>query len=378
MQTLKRLAVSFLFSILVFSLGMIPVRAEKQSVWIGTGATGIYHLEFDDETGKLSDPTLAAEIRGPGFLTATDDGKRLYSVGNVDDESSVASFDIGKGGKLEFINAQPIGDGGAAHLSLDRRGRALLTAQYGAGSVAAFPIDAKGAIEPRSALIKHDGGSKIDGRRQTRPHPHWAGTSPDNQFAFIPDLGLDQVVVYRLTENPVGLEPHTTGQVPAGAGPRHMKFHPNGKFIYVLNELALSLSVFAYDAATGKMSLLATVPTLDDATKAGEAFNAASEIRVHPSGKFLYTANRGHDTISVFSVSPDGSTVKRVEVEPIRGAWPRNFNLDLTGRWLLAAGSHSNTVAVFRVDEETGKLMYDRQIVNVPSPMCVLFTRDAN
>lgn len=373
-----------LFSWLVIGMLLCGVTsAQSVDVWFGTVtprgglSQGIYHARFDSDSGKLSTPTLAAEASSPGFLTRHPKLPILYSVGAVDGQASVVAYAIadGDGASLEFINAQPIGDGGAAHLSTDATGAVLLTAQYGGGSTALFPLAADGRIEPRQQLEKHSGGSGVVAGRQDAPHAHWTGYSPDNRFAFVPDLGMDKVVIWRLhaEASPPRIEAHGFGVCPPGGGPRHMKFHPNGKLIYVLNELALTVTVFAYDAAAGRMEPLQTVPTLSEAQKAGESFNSASEIRVHPSGKFVYTANRGHDTITVFRTDPETGFLTLVEQEPIRGGWPRNFSLDPSGRWLLAAGRDSHTVAVFAIDGDSGQLTYNRQMAMVPSPICVLF-----
>ena len=177
---------------------------------------------------------------------------------------------------------------------------------------------------------------------------------------------MDKVVIYQLDPAKVDLAPHGFGQNPPGGGPRHMKFHTSGKFIYVLNELALSVTVFAYDAEKGTMTPIQTIPTVSEEQKAKEAFVSASEIRVHPSGKFVYAANRGHDTITAFRVDQATGKLILIEIEPIRGGWPRNFNLDPTGKWLLAAGRDSNTIAVFAIDPDSGELTYTRTMVMVP------------
>lgn len=289
---------------------------------------------------------------------------------------SVSAYRISRGEQrstLEFVGAQPIGDGGAAHLSTDRTGKVLLTAQYGGGSTALFPLAEDGRIEPRAQLAEHgsQGSGVVDGRQDV-PHAHWTGTSPDNRFVFVPDLGLDKVVIWKLDLGAPRLSPHGDGECPPGSGPRHMKFHPDGDVIYVLNELSLAVTTFRYDAATGTMTPIQTVPTLCEEVKSEEMFNSASEIRVHPSGRFVYAANRGNDTITVLGVDPETKQLEVVETEPIRGAWPRNFNLDPTGKWLLAAGRDSHTVAVFSIDPDSGKLTYTREMIRVPSPICVL------
>ncbi|MCA9130233.1 MAG: beta-propeller fold lactonase family protein, partial [Planctomycetales bacterium] len=169
------------------------------------------------------------------------------------------------------------------------------------------------------------------------------------------------------------LTPHGSGQLPPGAGPRHMKFHPNGKWIYVLNELDLSVSLFDYDASSGAMSIRQTIPTVSKEELAKEQFSSCSELRVHPNGRFVYAANRGHDTITVFEIDSLSGQLSVVELEHIRGATPRNFNLSPDARWLLAGGQDSHTLASFAVDAETGQLTYNRSVITTPAPICILF-----
>ena len=357
-------------------------KADQVDVWFGTTtpknglSKGIYYAKFNTESGKMTAPALAAEINSPGFLAMHPSGNQLYSVGRVDGKASVVAYAIKKQGgrsSLKFINAVEISDGGAAHVSVDRSGNYLLTAQYGGGSTALFDLADDGSVHSQLQLAKHEGGSRVVDRRQDKPHAHWTGTSPDNQFAFVPDLGLDKVVIYKLDAEKGKLVSHGFGVCPPGGGPRHMKFHPNGKYVFVLNELALSITCFNYDAKAGTMHPFQTIQTLTDEVKAKETFNSASEIRVHSSGKFVYSANRGHDSISVFRVDQATGKLSFVESEPIRGGWPRNFNIDPSGRWIVAAGRDSNTATVFRIDQETGELTFTRQTAVVPSPICVLF-----
>jgi 6-phosphogluconolactonase len=336
----------------------------------------VYHARLDLATGKLTTPTLAAELASPGFVALHPNQHVLYATCQIKRRGSVASFAIEtQDGQstLKPLNSVEIGDGGAAHLTVGRLGKCLLTAQYGGGSVALFPLDDQGKVGDRAVLVKHKGGSRIVGNRQDSPHAHWVGTDANNRFAFVPDLGLDQVVIYRLDADRLSLSTHGLGATPPGGGPRHFKFHPDGRFAYVLNELALSVTVFAYDSSRGQLARVQTIPTLTESQKAGEEFNAASEIRVHPSGKFLYAANRGHDSISVFSIHPDTGKLDLIEVEPIRGSWPRNFNVDPSGRWLIAAGRDSNTLSLFSIDQQTGTLQYQRHSVFCPTPICVTF-----
>lgn len=354
--------------------------AQTLDVWIGTGRSslsrGIYHCTLDSTTGKISEPKLAAEMAGPGFLEKHPSLPVLYAVGELKGEQVVAAFAIGKQEQqstLTLMNSVPIGDGGAAHVSLDKTGRTLLTAQYGAGSVAAFAVKPDGSIAARTELMKHEGASKAVAGRQDASHAHWTGVSPDNRFAFVPDLGLDQVVIYKLDAANSRLQKHGVGQLPPGSGPRHMKFHNNGKWIYVVNEIALTVTKFDYDAAAGTMTPTQTIETVPAADLEREKAKSTAEIRIHPNGKFVYASNRGHDTITVFAIDQTTGQLSIVQREPIRGSTPRNFNITPNGQWLLAAGQLSNTIAVFSLNADTGLMTFHQSSVFAPTPICVLW-----
>jgi 6-phosphogluconolactonase len=270
------------------------------------------------------------------------------------------------------VNSAPIGDGGSAHIAVHPSDKFLLTAQYGGGSTAVFPIADDGSIQERSQLLEHEGGSKVVPRRQDGPHPHWVGFSPDGNYAFVPDLGLDKIVIYKI--NGQSLNAHSTAETIPGGGPRHMRFSVDGKYIYLLNELTLSVTTFAYDTANGTAKRLTTTKALSEVVKAKEAFNSSSEILVHPNGKFVYSANRGNDSVTVYHAEPDTGFLRVQEVEPVRGSWPRNINLDPTSNWLLAAGAHSNTISVFSIHQNHGELTFQtKNISQVPGCICILF-----
>ncbi len=358
------------------------VQSAELTVWLGTSSAkpseGIYQCTLDSETGKLSQSRLVAPMVGPGFLALHPKLDVLYAVGGFEGKPSVVAYRIVRDAarpELELLGALEIGDSGATHVSVDATGRTLITAQYGGGSVAVFALKPDGALEKRTAVIEHSGGSRQVARRQDSPHPHWTGFSPDNRFAFVPDLGLDQVVIYKHDATNATLTPHGFGQAPQGGGPRHMRFHPNGRWIYVLNELDLSLSVFDYDAEAGAMSLTQTMPTVPKELLAKEKFSSAAEVCVHPSGEFVYASNRGHDTVTAMAIDQTTGKLQVIEREPIRGAEPRNINLDPSGRWLLAAGQNSHSLASFEVDSKTGELVYNQSVISTPAPICVLFDR---
>ena len=351
--------------------------ANTHDVYFGTSGKltkGIYHAVFDDETGKLSPANLVAQVNGSNFMAMDATQSHLYVL---DGAAHVLAYKIEKDAGLTLLNSVDIGDGGGAQISLHPSGKFLLTAQYGGGSLAVFPIIENGKLGERSQLIEHQGGSKVVGNRQDSPHPHWTGYSPDGQYAFVPDLGLDKIVVYKIDLDTLTVKSHGTIDALAGAGPRHMRFSADGQFIYLLNELSLSVTTFKYDAAHGTATRLSTTQALPQQTKDKEMFNSSSEILVHPNGNFIYSANRGHDSVTVYHADPSTGKLDLKEVEAIRGSWPRNINLAPSGKWLLAAGAHSNTISVFQIDQNNGELTFQTNgIISVPGPICILFGKE--
>ncbi|ADE55890.1 lactonase family protein [Coraliomargarita akajimensis] len=361
-----------------FSLNL---SAQNQIVYLGTGGglgEGIYRADFDSNKGELSELELAAEVDAPGFLALHPEGHTLYAVANGEGRKGlVVAYRIENDGSLERLNEAVIEDGRAAHISVHPSGEFLLTAQYGGGSVAVFPLDPSGSVLTCLQTIKHRGGSGVVERRQARPHPHWVGYSPDGRFAFVPDLGMDQIVVYRVNFDKLKLEAHTAFDSQPGGGPRHMRFSGDGRFIYLLNELSLSVRTFAYDARYGRAHFMSDTEALEASVKEQELFNSASEILVHPNNRFVYSANRGHDSVTVYHSDSDSGRLEVLEVEPIRGSWPRNIALDPSGEWLLAAGARSNTITVFHIDSETGLLQFNvGPVFNAPNVICMVFRDD--
>ena len=351
-------------------------QAANSKVYFGTGgntAKGIYHAAFNPETGQLSKATLAAEIGSPGFLALHPDKQLLYAVGEFNGQAVVAGYRINASGALKQFTVSPIRDGKGTHIAVHASGRFLLTAQYAGGSTALFPLDSNGKLG-KSVITKHGPGSNIVPSRQSKAHPHWCGYSPDGCFAFVPDLGMDGIVIYKVDlEKPCIIKHGFTASIPGG-GPRHMRFSVDGKFIFLLNEMSLSVTTFKYEDRTGTARQLSTTDSLSKEVKAKESFNSAAEIVVHPNGRFVYSSNRGNDSITVYKVNPNTGHLTVTEVEPVRGAWPRNINLDPSGRWLLAAGAHSNTISVYAINLSTGELTFQRHgIINVPEPICILF-----
>lgn len=365
-----------------------PIRAtaapaERYRVYIGTytakgKSQGIYRLELDTATGQLSTPVLAAPTVSPSFLAIHPNEKFLYSVGEISNyegkrEGGVSAFAIDPAtGDLKLLNQQGSGGAGPCHLRVDASGSDVLVANYGGGSCGVLPIEADGRLRPMSSRVQHT-GSSVNPRRQKEPHAHSINLAPDNKFAFVADLGLDKVLVYRFDATHGQLTPNEppAANVAPGAGPRHFAFHPNGRWAYVINELALTLTAFRYNAAAGTLTEEQTISTVPEGVQ-GEKFSTA-EVVVHPSGRFVYGSNRGHNSIAVFSVDPSNGRLSLVEIRGEGINTPRNFNVDPTGRWLLVANQGGDSVIVFAIDAQTGKLTPTGTRVEVGAPCCVKF-----
>ena len=363
------------------------MSAASQLIFIGTYTTkevpskGIYAVRLDSATGAFSEPVVAAETPNPTFLALHPNGRVLYALGEGPDPdgktgggAAAFAFDAASG-KLAVLNSRGTGGGGSTTmLAPDATGRMLVTVSYGAGYVASFPLAADGRIGERTSFIPHAGPLGPNPTRQEKPHPHSVTISPDNRFALVADLGLDRVLVYRLDPPAGTLTPHEPAFIatPPGTGPRHAKFSRDGRFFYILNEIAGSISVCAYDAARGAGTPIQHISTLPAGFKVTDPDRAA-EIRLHPNGKFVYASNRGHDSIAVFSRNAADGTLTLVEITPCGGKHPRNFALSPDGRWLVCANMESNNLVAFEVDPTTGRLAATGHAVTVPQPVCVLF-----
>jgi 6-phosphogluconolactonase len=269
---------------------------------------------------------------------------------------------------LKLLNRQSARGSAACYLDVDATGKTLLVANYTTGSVAALPIKADGALDEVSSFIQHTGAS-VDPARQKAPHAHCIVVSPDNRFAFAADLGLDQVLAYRLDPAKAKLTPNDTPFVrsPPGAGPRHLTFHPNGKRVYVINELDNSVSFFEYAPQSGNLALKQTLSTVPK-DFAGKSYCA--DLKITPDGRFLYGTNRGHDSIAIYRIAEDGR-LTLVKTEPSLGKGPQNLAITPEGKWLVCANMPGNNVAVFRIDSKTGGLASVGPPVAMTSPSCI-------
>lgn len=355
-------------------------QPEKMRVYLGTytqkNSKGIYRCELDLATGKLSEPVLAGQTANPSFLAIHPNQKFLYAVGEVGDfggkkAGAISAFAIDpKTGDLTLLNQQSSGGAGPCHLVVDREGKYVLGANYGGGSACALPIGADGKLGEATSVIQHKGTS-VNPKRQDAPHAHSINLDPANRFAMVADLGLDKVMIYRLdpAKGTLTANDPPSASVAPGAGPRHFAFHPTGKYAYVINELANTVTAYSYDAERGALKEIQTITTLP---KDFKGTSHTAEVQVHPSGKFLYGSNRGHDSIAVFSIDTDGKlTAVGHTQEGIKT--PRNFGIDPTGHYLLAASQAADKVTVFRIDAKTGELKPTGSVIEVPVPVCVKF-----
>jgi 6-phosphogluconolactonase len=354
--------------------------AATRVVYIGTytgeASKGIYAFKFDDSSGALTPIGLVAETPSPSFIIASADGRFVFAVNELEKYEegaaggSVTSFAVDKASsKLTQLSVQPTKGASPCHLALDRTGRYLAVANYSGGNYSVFPVGQDGKLQPAVSVV-HGEASAADSSRPVKPLGHAVWFTTDNKFLIASDKGLDQILVYRFDASTGKLTPGQPPAVslPAGSGPRHFAFHPNGRWVFSIAELAGTITTLSWDAKAGTLTPMGSVST----TPAGVKTDSTAEIAVHPSGRFVYGSNRGHDTIGAFSVGADGALTP-VEFESTRGKIPRNFALDPSGRWLIAANQRSSTLAVFSIDQKTGALSPVSPLTTVGSPVCVLF-----
>ena len=349
--------------------------ARHELVYFGTytgpKSQGIYVATFDASTGRLGPLTLAGASENPSFI-ALHPNKRFLYAANEQREGYVSAFSIDRAtGKLTALNRVSSKGNGPCYVIVDHAGKCVLVANYGSGTFAVLPIETDGRLREASATIQ-DQGRGADPQRQSGPHAHSLNPSPDDKYAIGADLGLDKLFVFHLDAARGSLTPNDPPftAVQPGSGPRHFAFHPNRKFAYVTNEMASTVTAFSWNGKTGVLNTLQTLSTLPPGFK-GE--NTTAQIAVHPSGKFLYDSNRGHDSIALFTIDPRKGTLSYVANYSTQGNMPRNFAIDPSGSFLIAANQKSDNIVVFRIDKSTGKLTPTGQTAEVGSPVCVQF-----
>lgn len=363
------------------SLSVVPAHAQGQAtdglwVYFGTRSTdtgqGIVAARFDTKTGRLSSVGKVAELTKPAWLLAHPKLPVLYSVSETSGESRVFAFSRDPStGKLTLINSVASGGGGATHLTFDAAAQALFVAHYGTGHVSWLPTGDDGKIGiPNS--VQSNYGTGPNQQRQTSPHAHGVVVDPSGRFVLAADLGADRIFVY-------GFDPATRQLVPAaqpfataspGSGPRHLIFHPNGKFLFLVTEMFSEVVSYSWDARQARLQHIQTL-AMDEPAFAEQ--KSAAHIAISRDGRFVYASNRGANTIAVFAVNSQDGTMKLVQRVSSQGKIPWDFSLDPTGRWMLVANTNSNAIAVFSVNPETGELTATPETLSVTMPSNVTF-----
>lgn len=338
-----------------------------------TQSKGIYAFRYDANSGKPTPLGVAAETPDPSFVAIHPSGKYLYAVKESGKNSMVTAFALDShSGKLTLLNQVPALGEDPCYISFDKTGKYVFVANYTSGNIAVFPIGADGRLGEHTALVTDSGTTGPTKERQEGPHAHWIETSPDNRFVLVADLGLDEVLLYKFE----AANGSMTANAPAfrklkpGSGPRHIAWHPNGKFVFVASELSSTTTALRYDAKKGSLKEVGSVSTLPPNSSAR---NDVAEVAVHPDGKFLYVSNRGNDSIAIFSIDGSTGALTPTGGVPTGGKEPRHFAIDPSGNFLLAENQFSEKIVTFRIDQKTGALTPTGDTVEVPSPVCLTF-----
>jgi 6-phosphogluconolactonase len=363
---------------------LVFVGTYTDPILFGTGkilegkGEGIYAYRMDPESGAMELFNTNTGIANPSYIAFNKSGSHLYAVNELKTfqdkpTGTVSAFAVNTDtGELTYLNKKPTGGTDPCHLIVDGAERYVLLANFMSGSVCVLPIQPDGSLGEASDFIQHH-GSSIDPDRQQGPHAHAVTLDESNQYAYVPDLGLDQTLIYRFNSESGSLEP---GEAPSvavkpGAGPRHIVFHPNGRFAYLINELDSTIDAYQYDSSNGNLLGFQTISTLPEGFT---GFSTCADIQVSPSGEFLYGSNRGHDSIAIFKINQETGKLSCIGHGPTGGKTPRNFAIDPSGKLLLAANQDSDTIVAFRINQQSGELHPTGHVTEVPTPVCVKMT----
>jgi 6-phosphogluconolactonase len=366
------------FALLGMRGGSKPAPGKTYRAYVGTYTTktnskGIYEIQFDSATGKMSAVEVAGDTKDPSWVVLHPSGKYLYSVNEMGKASTVSAFAIdSKHGKLTLLNQLPSLGEDPCYLSFDRTGKFLFVANYTSGTVAAFPILADGKLGEHTGLEQDSGTLGPNKERQDGPHAHFIAPSEQNRFVYVADLGLDRVLIYEFdsakgTLGRVGT--NTAAELKPGTGPRHIAFSNDGKFMYVVGEMESTVTVFANE----NQESFRAIQTERMLSSGFSGRNDAAEIEIHPNGKFLYASNRGHDSIVLYAIDQQSGLLRQIADVPTGGKEPRHFAIDPTGTFLLAENQLSDTIMEFRINPTTGELTPTGETLTVPSPVCLVF-----
>jgi 6-phosphogluconolactonase len=378
-MTQKLVRSFFLLAIgLVMSITSPSANATELLVFVSAFAKGdegaIHAYQLNPESGQLKQVQRTAGMEHPFFTALSPNRKFLYAIhapgqfGGKDNEQVSAYEIVGPNGQLKLLNRQSALGTAACYLDIDATGKTVLVANYSSGSVASLPVREDGSLGEAASFVQHV-GSSVDPGRQSGPHAHCIVVSPDNKYAFAADLGLDQVLGYRLDAATSKLAPNKQPFVRTvpGAGPRHLTFHPNGKHVYVINELKNSITLFDYEAGSGMLIEQQTIPTLP---KGFLGASYCADLKITPNGRFLYGTNRGHDSLAAYRLGDDGR-LTLLAIEPSLGKGPQNLAITPNGELLLCANMPGNNVVVFKIDQSSGGLKAVGEPIAIPSPSCI-------
>ncbi|KKI94049.1 6-phosphogluconolactonase [Bacillus sp. SA1-12] len=339
--------------------------------YIGTytkgDSKGVYSFTLDTDNAKLGDVKAVAELDNPTYVNISQDNSTLYAVVKEGSNGGVASFTINhETGDLTKLNHQLLEGASPCHVSVDSQNRQVVSANYHKGTVESYLVNPDSTLNPPASIIEHSGNGPHE--RQEKPHTHFSGFTPDEKYVVAVDLGIDKVITYKNANGELA-EAHSL-LVKAGSGPRHIAFHPNGKFAYVMTELSNEVIALSYNGENGIFTELQYIPTIPaDFTENSQG----SAIHISSDGRFIYAGNRGHDSIAVFSVNQDNGELSFVEYTSTEGSWPRDFAIDPTGKFVVASNQESSNLVLFSRDGETGKLTLLQSEISVPDPVCVKF-----
>ncbi len=348
------------------------MMSKKFIGYVGTytkqNSKGIYTFTLDTESATIGEVKVAAELENPTYVAISSDNKYLYAVKKEGENGGIAGFSINnETGELTAINDQLLPGASPCHVSVSKDNKHVLSANYHKGTVEAYTAKENGHLNPASSTIQHE-GTGPNKERQEKPHTHFAGFTPDEKYAVAVDLGIDKLITYQLQDGT--LTEISSLSVKPGSGPRHIAFHPNGKFAYIITELSSEVITLQYNAEDGSFTELQYISTIP---KDFTENNQCSAIHVTSDGRFVYAANRGHNTIAVYSVHPNTGGLTFIEHTSTEGNWPRDFVLDPTEEYLVASNEKSHNLVLYSRDKSTGKLTLLQSDITVPEPVCVKF-----
>jgi len=367
----KRLCLLFITIVALSFSPLDGLTNQKELLYVGTYASAdsqsIYQYQIDTDSGALTPVSSVKAGLNPSYLTFDNNKRFVYAV-NEDNNGLVSAFIVNPlNGKLTLLSQQKV-TGGPCHVSVDRANKVVLVASYNSGSVAVFPIQQTGYLSPASD-VKYHHGSSVDKDRQEGPHAHFVTMDPNNNFVFVVDLGIDKIMSYRLDVNQGKLNPIGAAfTTRPGSGPRHLAFHPNGKYAYLIQELSNTMTVLNYNSQQGTFSEIQTLSTLPQDFK---DHSQAAAVKISADGRFLYGSNRGHNSIVVFSVDNNTGKLNVVQFMSTGGDWPRDLTLDKLNKFLIVSNERSSNVVTYRIDQSSGKISPTGKQIAVTSPTCV-------